>query len=195
MLAIHRRTPKSVARRRDAPALRLVFPVLCALVAAEILSAQPQAPNAVGRGTIFLVRHAERADTASGTTTTDPSLSDAGRARAESLATLLKDAGITAIFVTELKRTQETAAPLADAVGVVPTIIAANDVKTLITKLRSRAGNALVVGHSNTLPEMMKELGLTPPVIGDADFDNLFIMTPGPTPNGSPPRLIRLHYR
>ena len=46
-------------------------------------------------------------------TTKDPDLSDAGRARAESLANVLKDAGITAIYATELKRTQQTAAPLA----------------------------------------------------------------------------------
>jgi broad specificity phosphatase PhoE len=175
--------------------LKRSFALLCTVFATANVFAQPQAPSALAQGTIFLVRHAERADTAAGTTTTDPSLSDPGRARAVSLATLLKDAGITAIFVTEYKRTRETAAPLADALGIVPTVIAQNGLKALIAKLRSTAGNVLVVGHSNTLPEMMKELGVSPPTIGDADFDNLFMVMLGQPSGDQGPRLIRLHYR
>src|SRR5438045_7579771 len=61
------------------------------------------------QSTIFFVRHAEKA----GGGGDNPDLSEAGRARAESLATVLKDADISAIYTTELKRTQQTAAPLA----------------------------------------------------------------------------------
>jgi phosphohistidine phosphatase SixA len=150
--------------------------------------------NAFAQGTIFLVRHAERADTspeAPATMAADPSLSDAGRVRAASLAAILKDAGISAIFVTEFKRTQETAAPLAKALGITPTAIASKDAAGLIARLKQIDGTALVVGHSNTVPDVVKALGVTGPVsIGDADFDNLFILTPQ-----QPPRLIRLHYR
>ena len=77
-------------------------------------------PPAAAQHTVFLVRHAERADTTPGAARrwpTDPDLSDAGRARAESLAAALKDAKITAIYTTEFKRTQQTAAPLAKALG------------------------------------------------------------------------------
>ena len=144
--------------------------------------------------TIFIVRHAERADVASGSPTTmasDPDLSEAGRLRAESLGNALQDAAITAIYVTEYKRTQQTAAPLAKATGVSVTIVPAKETDALVAKLRSSTGNALVVGHSNTLPEIIKALGVTTPVtVADSAYDNLFVVA-----LGSPPRLIHLHYR
>ncbi|MEP6685335.1 MAG: histidine phosphatase family protein [Verrucomicrobiota bacterium] len=144
--------------------------------------------------TIFIVRHAERADAASGSPATmpsDPDLSEAGRVRAESLGSALKDAAITAIYVTEYKRTQQTAAPLAKATGISVTIAPAKETGALIAKLRSSRGNALVIGHSNTLPEIIKALGVSTPVtIPDSEYDNLFVVTPG-----SPARLIHLHYQ
>ena len=62
---------------------------------------------------MFLVRHAERADAgmaAAKMAGRDPDLSDAGKARANALAAMLKDARITAIFTTEYKRTRQTGA-------------------------------------------------------------------------------------
>ena len=64
-------------------------------VSVPIVSAQP---------VVVIVRHAEKANGGN-----DPDLSSAGRARANELARILKDSGITAIFSTEFKRTQETA--------------------------------------------------------------------------------------
>jgi broad specificity phosphatase PhoE len=150
------------------------------------------APAAAAQDTVFLVRHAERADGLPGATpSADPSLSDVGRARAASLATLLKDADIRAIFVTEFKRTQETAAPLAESLKITPTTAVSKDPAALVEQLKKIGGNVLVVGHSNTVPEIIKALGAGPPVtIGDNDFDNLFIVTPG-----KPPRVLRLHFR
>jgi phosphohistidine phosphatase SixA len=151
-------------------------------------------PSVFAQGTIFLVRHAERADTGPGAKpdmAKDPSLSDIGHARATSLATLLKDAGITAIFVTEFKRTQETAAPLAKSRGITPVIVSSSDTAALIARLKQTSGNVLVVGHSNTVPNIVKELGVTSSIaIGDNDFDNLFLI-----PAGEPVRMIHLHYR
>ena len=149
--------------------------------------------NAFAQSRVFLVRHAERADTASGgpaMMATDPSLSDAGQARATALAAALKDAGIDMIFVTEYKRTQQTAAPVAKALGVTPIVVKANDTAALIAQLKQARGNALVVGHSNTVPDIIKGLGVTTPLsIADTDYDNLFIVLP----QGS--QLIHLHYR
>ena len=68
---------------------------------------------------VVLVRHAEPA--AGGT---DPGLSTAGRRRAATLAKMLAGAGITAIFTSELRRTKETAAPLAHLLSIVPVEIA-----------------------------------------------------------------------
>ena len=166
--------------------ISIVLSLLIAVLSAAPAAAQP---------TIFLVRHAERADTAPGTSPTmaaDPDLSDAGRARADSLATALKDAKITAIYATEFKRTQQTAAPLAKALGLTVTIVTSKSAPGLIDRLKKSKGNVLVVGHSNTVPEIIKALGVvtTPVTIGDDDFDNMFLVR-----LSSPPSLLRLHYR
>jgi broad specificity phosphatase PhoE len=156
------------------------------------------AAPALAQSTIFLIRHAERADTATGAKPTkgaDPELSEAGRARAESLAMVLRDANITAIFATEFKRTQQTAAPLAKALGLKVRTESSENNAALLKALKAAKSNVLVVGHSNTIPEIIKALGVATPVtIGDADYDNLFVVLLGMRP-GSQPEMIRLHYR
>jgi broad specificity phosphatase PhoE len=135
---------------------------------------------------LFIVRHAEKAATGGN----DPDLSDTGRARAESLAKMLKDAKITAIYTTELKRTQQTAAPLSHMLDLQAIVVPASETASLVEKLKAHSGNALVVGHGNTIPDLLKALGLTDPIsIAENDYDNLFVVIPG-----SPPRLIRLHF-
>lgn len=139
---------------------------------------------------IFLVRHAERA-AISGRVPSDTGLSAAGRARAESLAAALKDAEIAAIYSTEFKRTQETAAPVARSLGMRPEIVPADDLRALVAKLKAARGNVLVVGHSNTLPQIINALGISSRVtVTESDFDNLFVVLRAPDP-----QLIRLHYR
>jgi phosphohistidine phosphatase SixA len=148
--------------------------------------------DAAAQDVIFVVRHAERAD-AGGTTmmATDPELSDVGRTRAQSLATSLKDAGITAIFVTEYKRTQQTAEPLAKMLGIQPTVVNAKDAQGLIEKVKAVTGRALIVGHSNTVPDILARLGVQdPPKLADSDYDNLFMVG-----FGDRTVLFRLHYR
>jgi broad specificity phosphatase PhoE len=141
--------------------------------------------GALAQATTFIVRHAEKADD-----TKDPDLSPAGRARAEALAKVLRDTNITAIYATEFKRTQETAAPLAHALGIEVTIVPAAATADLATKLKSASGNALVVGHANTIPDLTKTLGITAPLnLADADYDNLFIVV-----LEEKPRLLRLHF-
>jgi broad specificity phosphatase PhoE len=153
--------------------------------------------QAVAQQTVFLVRHAERADGGAGAPTTsmtmgaDPDLSAAGRARAESLAAVLEDAKITAIIATEYKRTQQTAAPLAKTLGVTVTTIKANEPAELIKTVKAAAGNVLIVGHSNTMPDVMRALGApAPAAIADNEYDNLFVLTVGTTTT-----ILRLHYQ
>ena len=139
---------------------------------------------------VFLVRHAERAAT-SGHVPADTGLSAAGRERAQDLAHALKDAGIKAIFTTEYKRTQETAAPLAESLGIRPEVVSADDFRSLVTKVRETRANVLVVGHSNTLPQVIRALGATSRVtVAESDYDNLFLVI-----LSQPPQLIHLHYR
>ena len=142
----------------------------------------------LAQSAVFLVRHAERADPGMAAPAgADPDLSEAGRARAERLASMLRDARITAIVVTELKRTQQTAAPLAKQLGLEPTVVSSKDPSTVAARVKAASGNVLVIGHSNSLPDVVKALGIAESVtIGESDFDNLFIVDRG--------RLLRLRY-
>ena len=149
---------------------------------------------ALAQQSIFLIRHAERADSVPGqppTMANDPDLSDVGRARAQSLAWVLKDAAITAIYTTEYKRTQQTAEPVAKTFGVTPITIKASETARLVKEIAASKGNVLVIGHSNTVPDVIKGLGVTTPqAINDDEYDNLFIVTPGQAPS-----VVRLHVK
>ena len=102
----------------------------------------------------------------------------------------MKDKNINAIYTTEFKRTQQTAAPLAKALGVTVTTVPAKDNAALIAKLRSLNANGLVVGHGNTIPALVKALGISEPInIGENDYDNLFEIV-----LEEKPKLIRLQY-
>ena len=147
---------------------------------------------AAAQSTVFLVRHAETA--AAGAGERDPELSAAGRERAERLADLLKDAGITAVCATEFRRTQATATPTARMAGVEVTVVpgAAGSASVAAWLREPRAGAALVVGHSNTLPEILRALGVpTPAAIAESEYDHLFVFVPG----APEPRVIPLRYR
>ena len=144
------------------------------------------APCAVAAPVVFIVRHAEKGSTGG----KDPDLSVEGQKRADALARILKDCEITSVFVTEFKRTQETAAPTAKAAGVTPTAIPANDIGSLVEKLRALKGNALVVGHGNTIPDLLKALEIMKPVsIPEDDYTEIFAVL-----LGDAPQLMRLNY-
>jgi broad specificity phosphatase PhoE len=168
-----------------------------------IIAALPASGAAADRQVIFVVRHAERAAATNQAPPSqvpaghpmmadDPPLSPAGEARAARLATMLASAGIQRIYTTEFKRTRQTAAPLADKLKEQPVMAAAQDPAPLVAQLRQGKGNALVVGHSNTIPDLLKRLGVKDEVkIGDDEYDNLFVVI---RRVGEPPTLVRLKY-
>jgi phosphohistidine phosphatase SixA len=144
---------------------RLIFP---ALLLAQMAVAQQETRI------VYLVRHAEAASSAP-----DAALTPAGEKRAECLARTFKDAGIKQIFVSDAKRTQETAAPLAKELKITPTIVPAKDPSTLIRDLLySGGGNILVVSHSNELPFVLARMhaGTIAPV-GENEYDRLMVTT------------------
>jgi phosphohistidine phosphatase SixA len=140
-----------------------------------------ETPAAEG-STVFVVRHAERADAGAPNaggmmSATDPPLSAAGQARARSLATILRDAGVKRIFSSEYRRTRQTAEPLASASGIEIVAVSAEDTPGLLRQLQSPSDRALVVGHSNTVPRILRALGVKEPVtIADDEYDNLFVV-------------------
>ncbi|WP_373062784.1 phosphoglycerate mutase family protein [Gemmatimonas sp.] len=141
-------------------------------IAPRTLAAQPSL--------VVLVRHGEKA-TEGGS---DPSLSAAGRARAQALADALAMTTPNAIIVTSLKRTAETAAVVSAKTGVVPTVITigngAKHIADVATAVRKATGVVLVVGHSNTVPAIVKALGGPKlPDLCDSSYATMFVLTPG----------------
>lgn len=123
---------------------------------------------------IYLVRHAEKLDLGK-----DPDLSPEGKTRAANLARMLKDSKISAIYTSEYKRTINTGAPAAEALKIKPVSI--NDTSKIIKALKDDKtdNTALVVGHSNTVPDILKAFGSDSKVeIGEKEFDRLYIITP-----------------
>ena len=141
--------------------------------------------------TIFFVRHADKVSDE-----TDAPLSDAGHRRAECLAKMLADAHIQKIYTSDLQRTQQTAAPLAEQLHLKPVTIPLIKVNDLIEAIRSdRAANILVVWHDLTLPKILSALGapeITP--IGHTEYDRFFILTFDADKKDSKPRLTELRY-
>jgi broad specificity phosphatase PhoE len=156
------------------------------------------AATASAQQTIFVVRHAERAEAppAAGAAMTapsdDPPLSIAGHERAARLASMLRSANIKYIFATEFLRTRQTAAPLAQARHLETVSIPGKEPDALITELRGLKGGILIVGHSNTIPDILKRLGIKEEIaIPDSEFDNLFVVV---RPESGEPTLVKLRY-
>jgi phosphohistidine phosphatase SixA len=169
----------------------IAIPLLLGLLAAsqaELVPADTQdVDGACAGGMAVLVRHGEKHITGNAEADRDAPLSDKGRARAEALALALRDAGIDAVYASQYRRTQETAAPLGAALGLKTEVVSAGDGLAGELAQRIRKGHCgqevLVAGHSNTLPELMTALGVPKaPPIGDESYDRLFVVHWGPGP-------------
>ena len=137
--------------------------------------------------TVFLIRHAEREDEPR----QDPPLKKEGVARSQELARLLGNAGIKAIYTSQYARTKQTAEPLAAKLGLTaasislksnptnPRQIAEESTTEVVNKILESPGeNVLVIGHSNSIPDVIKMLGGdSVPTIDERKFDDLFIVT------------------
>jgi phosphohistidine phosphatase SixA len=137
--------------------------------------------------TVFLVRHAEKEDEPK----QDPPLKKEGVARSQELARLLSTANIKAIYTSQFVRTKQTAEPLTAKTGVNVTtltlkpnpanlrLIADESTAELVNKILQRPGeSALVIGHSNWIPDVIKMLGGdVVPTVDEQKFDDLFIVT------------------
>jgi phosphohistidine phosphatase SixA len=134
---------------------------------------------------VVLVRHAEKAAEPAA----DPPLSAAGAARAADLARVLADAGITRIHTSDTRRTRDTVAPVAEALGLLVELYDPRDLPAMAARLRSLPGRHLVVGHSNTTDALSGHLGgATFGEIEEAwEYDRLYFLTPRPHLPGTAP--------
>ena len=125
---------------------------------------------------IFLVRHAEK----SANDPRDPDLNEAGKERAQKLKYHLLEAGITAIYTTDYKRTRQTVQPLAEALEITP-IIYSTDLIDITQLLKNHSsGNVLVAGHSNTTPKLTNKLLGEEKYqkLDESVYNKLFILSP-----------------
>jgi broad specificity phosphatase PhoE len=147
--------------------------------------------TALAQRAIFVVRHGEKI---SGS---DERLSEAGLQRAARLAAMLKDTGVAAIYSTDTPRTRGTVQPLADELKLQVQIYDVGTKKVDATAFARRLRQqhvdqvVLIVGHSNTVPDILRSLGCQETVtIGPDEYDNLFLVIP----RGKVAGLVRLRY-
>jgi phosphohistidine phosphatase SixA len=135
--------------------------------------------------TIYLVRHAEKQvqDPNNMMQSNDVELSDLGHARARVLRDSMQPKTLKGVFATTVRRTQQTVEPTATSKGLIVIQYAATQpaADALVDSLAAIKGKKfLVAGHSNTVPAMVRHLGLPCSFTGyipDTDYDNLFIIT------------------
>ena len=127
--------------------------------------------------TIFLVRHAEKAQDG----TSDPPLTSEGKARAQELAYILKHVPLDAVYSTPYKRTQQTALPTAEAHSLPVNSYKPGEEESFLKKIFSKhtGGNVLIIGHSDTVPVLANRLSgstqFSP--LDDNTYDNIFILS------------------
>lgn len=167
--------------RQSLPAVALG--TLMAATVAVAVESSPESGTKVHEPTVvFLVRHAEKARSREQGRGQDPDLTEAGRQRAKALARVLASAGITRIHSTDYRRTLDTARPLAEVLGLEVEIYDARAPRAFVSQLRESPGRHLVVGHSNTTPELVKLLGGEPgtPIDEGSEYDRLYVLVLGP---------------
>ena len=139
-------------------------------------SVNAQSLKLTGKTIIYLVRHAEKEEG------NDPELKLAGKQRAGDLMRLLKNRHLQRIYVTQFRRTQMTADSLRIQLGIDTVHYLADTTGSgLLEKIKQHhdfGKNILIIGHSNTVPVIIKRSGILkqPADIPGNEFDNLFIV-------------------
>jgi broad specificity phosphatase PhoE len=154
----------------------LALAALCACTPGTPPAAATPRPD--GATTVIVVRHAEKAAEPAA----DPPLTAAGQARAEALVDAVRGMPVTAVISTNFVRTRSTAAPLAARLGLTTELVdarAPDHARQVAAGVlaKHRGETVVVVGHSNTVPDIVAALGAPKPAsICDAEYDNLFVV-------------------
>jgi len=152
----------------------LPFALLVTLLALEPVFSATRIDAQEKTTLVYLVRHAEK----EATPANDPPLTPEGRERAELLAKLLEDAGLTHIHSSSFERTRQTAQPVAESTGLEIQYYNHLNLAGLASTLKRTPGRHLVVGHSNTTPTMAELLGGEPgePIDEATEYDRLYLL-------------------
>jgi phosphohistidine phosphatase SixA len=127
-------------------------------------------PASANATMIYLTRHAEKSATG-----TDPALTTEGLTRAQNIAAALKKSGIKYIYSTAYVRTQQTAQPLSQVLSLPVQTYDPSQLASFAQQLRALPDNSMVVGHSDTTPELIRQLGGDPgSEIAETEFDRLY---------------------
>ena len=127
---------------------RLSAALLAAILAAcSTLLPRSEEPS------FYVMRHLHKAAGA------DPGLTEEGMRCADRLADLLARRGIGAVYASTTNRARDTAAPLAARLAIGVDEYDPRDTAGLVARVRAEPGSVLVVGHSNTVPDIVEGLG------------------------------------
>ena len=168
----------------------LLFPLLALLMAAAgVYWLGTWAKTTV----VVLVRHAEAGESSSG----DPDLSPTGEKRVAALGALLDDLladrKVDFLYAADTRRSQQTAAPIANQFRLPINVLASSDWSRLASRIRRehRGKTVVVVGYATTLPGVINQLSGQELVIRDDEFDALYLVV---IPSPGETRSFRLRY-
>ena len=124
--------------------------------------------------TLYLVRHAEKQADGS----RDPALTETGKKRSEQLAVWFQKKDITEIWSSDYKRTRDTARPLLTRLDLELSIYDPGNLPGLVKELLHKKRTALIVGHSNTTPELARLLcGCFIEDMDESEHDRLIVVS------------------
>ncbi len=147
-----------------------IFGVVLMALAINLLSAC----NVNNESRYYLFRHAEKVKDG----TKDPSLTSQGKERAQRIAALLKDQPIKKIYTTDYQRTRDTIKPLAESIKVEVVLYDPAQLRKFAHQLQQQKGTYVIVGHSNTTPEVTELLSqqrITP--MSDDEYSDIYLVT------------------
>ncbi|MBN7826416.1 phosphoglycerate mutase family protein [Bowmanella dokdonensis] len=141
--------------------------VVCGLIGLAALQ-----PALAKEFTLYLLRHAQKT-----TESQDPGLTDNGLTQARHLATMLAHVPLTRIYSTAYRRTRQTVMPLAEHREIEVSHYDPQQLDNFASNLLERAENALIVGHSNTTPQLIEMLGGEAPDMTESDYADIYLLS------------------
>lgn len=149
----------------------MIAALMAVMLGAAALATLPSMP------TVYVMRHL---NTPEGER--DPNLTDTGKASAQALVHWFHGKPVGAIYVSDYKRTRQTAEPLATERGIMLKLYDPRDTPALVARIKAETVPVLIVGHSNTVPDIVEALGdARPEPLGHHDFGDIWTVADGTT--------------